>query len=262
MKVITIASDLQNVAFNSFLKPSCEFYKLDATVLEFDEVFYSNRLKDALLNVYLEDTADDEIIFLTDATDTVFVANEAEILKKFNDFNSPLVFSAEINCWPDRALEVGYPASPAHFKYLNSGGFIGNAGYIKNIYKKYPVFETANNPAFLWSNQYYWNTIYTKEINNIKIDHECEIFYNTAIPLEDFALHKQQLREPGAIKSILNEERDRLNKEMLFTNGRIKSNITGSLPCHIHFPGIISKHLMNMGYFDDIKPPKPSYHHE
>lgn len=257
MKVITVASDLENTAFNSFLTPSCELYKLDATVLEYDDVFGSNRLKDVLLSAYLEDILDDEIIFFTDATDTVFIAYEEEILRKFNSFNSPLVFSAEINCWPDRALEAGYPSPQVRFKYLNSGGFIGKAGFIKSIYNKYPIFETANNPAFLWSNQYYWNTIYKLERSDIAIDHNCEIFYNTAIPLEDFALHKQQLREPGVVDSLINEEQDRLNLEMLFTNGRVKSNITGSLPCHIHFPGIISKHLMNKGYFDDIKPPKP-----
>lgn len=256
MKVITIASDLDNIAFNTFLKPSCEFYNLDATVLEFDDAFYSNRLKDALLNVYLDDIDHNEIIFLTDATDAVFVATEEEILQKFYSFNSPLVFSAEINCWPDRGLEAGYPSPQVHFRYLNSGGFIGKAGFIKSIYKKYPIFETADNPAFIWSNQYYWNTIYKLESKNIKIDHNCEIFYNTAIPLEDFSLHKKQLREPGKIDSIVNEEQDRLNLEMLFTDGRVKSNITGSLPCHIHFPGIISKHLMSKGYFDDIKPPK------
>ncbi|MEO8948270.1 MAG: glycosyltransferase domain-containing protein [Mucilaginibacter sp.] len=117
MKVVTVASDTLNKAFNTFLKPSCGYYKLDALVLEYDGVFFSNRLKDILLNTYLQDISDDEIIFFTDATDTVFVTNEEEICEKFMQFNSPLVFSAEINCWPDRKLEENNPALPAHFKY-------------------------------------------------------------------------------------------------------------------------------------------------
>jgi hypothetical protein len=257
MKVITVASDLNNMAFNNFLAPSCEYYALDAIVLEYDDVFGSNRLKDVLLNVYLEDVSDNEVIFFTDATDTVFVTNQKEILQKFDLFHAPLVFSAEINCWPDRTLEIGYPACNAHFNYLNSGGFIGQAGYLKEIYKKYPIFETANDPRFLWSNQYYWNTLYQMEYNKIKIDHHCQIFYNTAIPLEDFALHKEQLKDEKMFNDIVRAEQDRLDKEIQFKNGRIESKITNSLPCHIHFPGIISKQLMNRGYFDSLKPPRP-----
>jgi len=258
MKVITVASDLADKAFNNFLIASCEFYKLDAGVLEYDDVFGSNRIKDIMLSAYLDGAADDEIVFFTDATDAAFISGEEEILEKFALFNSPLVFSAEINCWPDRALEDGYPSPQAHFRYLNSGGFIGKAGFIRKIYEKYPIFETANHPSFFWSNQYYWNTIYKMESNIIRIDHNCDIFYNTAIPLEDFAIYKQELRDKAAVDRLINEERIRLDNEILFENGRIKNKITNSSPCHIHFPGQISKQLMDKGYFDSIKPPKPS----
>ncbi len=256
MKVVTVNSDLANRVFNDFLKASCEFYKMDAIVLEYDDVFFSNRIKDLLLNSYLGDVSDDEIIFFTDATDAVFVTNEQEILKKFKQFNAPLVFSAEINCWPDKALEVNYPApSSVHFRYLNCGGFIANVGYLKYLYQKYPAFENPENMKFIWSNQYYWNTVYKLESNDIKIDHNCEIFYNTSIPIVDRDTHIQELKDPGTVNKIVHEEKRRLDKEITFTNGRIKSNITNSFPCHIHFPGIVSKKLVNSGYFNDIKPP-------
>ncbi|CAM3926698.1 glycosyltransferase domain-containing protein [Mucilaginibacter galii] len=256
MKVITVASNLNDVGFNDFLRTSCEFYNLDAIVLEYEDVFLSNRIKDALLNVYLQNTSDDDVIFFSDATDTVFVSGEEEIIEKYKAFDSPLVFSAEINCWPDKSLEADYPVPDVHFKYVNSGGFIGQAKFIKEIYNKYPIFTTADNPSYLWSNQYYWNTIFKTESELIRIDHNCEIFYNTAIYLQDFAFHKQQLNDPKAVEILVRAEKERLQKDISIMHGRVKSNITNTFPCHIHFPGTISKSLMHSGYFDDLKPPK------
>jgi len=255
MKVVTVASDLTNKGFIDFLNPSCNFYGLDAVVLEYDDVFFSNRVKDALLSSFLEGVSDDEIIFFTDATDAVFVAKEAEILAKFKAFNSPLVFSAEINCWPDRDLEKDYPAPSVHFKYLNSGGFIGNAGFIKQLYQKYPIFDASYNPRFFWSNQYYWNTVYKAEWPKIKLDHYGEIFYNTAISVTHIDELNRQLADPAEVSVMFDREKFRLDQEICFSDGRVKSYLTDSLPCHIHFPGTISKLLMEEGYFDVLKAP-------
>lgn len=231
------------------------FYKLDAIALQYDSFFFSNRLKDVLFFTYLKQLDDNEIVLFTDAIDAVFVSDEEEILNKFSKFNSHLVFSAEVNCWPDNSLEKGYPGyeNSTYFKYLNSGAFIGRAGYLKKLYQKYPIFETGDNPRFAWSNQYYWNIIFKKEWPNIQLDYGGEIFYNTSIPSENNDTLLKSLQEPKMIEIMFTEEKKRLDAEIIFSNGRLKSNITNSLPCHIHFPGTISKLLMERGYFDSLK---------
>ncbi len=253
MQVLTVASDLNNQGFINYLKPSCEYHKLDSLVLEYDDVFFSNRLKDALVEEYLKTVPDNAIIFFTDATDAAFLANEKEILTKFDSFNSPLVFSAEINCWPYRGFESIYPQSTSHFKYLNSGGFIGKAGYLKKIYRDYPIFTTAYDEPYTWSNQYYWNYVFIQEHKSIKLDYNCDIFFNTAIQFDDMNVFKNKLQSGMERTVMYNSEKLRLNDEISFINGRIKSNITNTLPCHIHFPGPISKLLMEDGYFNEIR---------
>jgi hypothetical protein len=252
MQVVTVASDINNSGFVNYLKPSCEYYKLDFLVLEYDDTFFSNRLKDALLHEYLKDVSDEELIFFTDATDAAFLADEKEILRKFHTFNSPLVFSAEVNCWPDSAMQDTYPAISTHFRYLNSGGFMGKAGFIKEIYNKYPIFDPVFDSEFNWSNQYYWHHVFIKESSNIKLDHHCELFYNTAIWYDNINDFRTRLRSSNEKQVMYQAEKLRLDNEIIFANGRIKSNITQTLPCHIHFPGPISKMLMEEGYFQAI----------
>jgi hypothetical protein len=252
MQVITVASDLNNSGFVNYLKPSCEFYKMDFLVLEYDDVFFSNRLKDALLEEYLKQVDDDEIIFFTDATDTAFLTDEEEILKKYYSFNSPLVFSAEVNCWPSTSFESVYPKTTSPFKYLNSGGFIGKAGYIKKLYQDYPIFSTVYDEPYTWSNQHYWNHVFIKESETIRLDYNCDIFYNTAIKLDDINDFKRKLKSNEA-KEMYDAEKRRLDDEIAFVGGRIESKIVQTLPCHIHFPGPIAKMLMDSAYFEAIK---------
>ncbi len=253
MQVITVTSDLNNKCFANYLKPSCDYYGLDFLVLEYRSNFFSNRLKDALLEVCLKDVSDDEIIFFTDATDATFVTNEKEILDKFYSFNSQLVFSAEMNCWPDKKLEEGYPQSNTYFKYLNSGGFIGRAGFIKEIYNKYPVFKTRYDSEYRWSNQNYWNYVFVQESADIKLDYNCEIFFNTTMSFDNIDVLRARLQSEDETELIYSVEKLRLDEQIDFFDGRIKFNITNTLPCHIHFPGPISKMLVNRDYFSEIK---------
>lgn len=255
MKVVTVLNDFNEKGFVEFLNPSCEFFKLNAIAIGYEGAFFSNRLKDALLYSYLDTIDEDEIVFFTDAIDAVFVCGEEEILKKFALFKSELVFSAEVNCWPDNLLEKDYPniEKEFHFKYLNSGGFIGKAGYIKELYQKYPIFETGENQRFLWSNQYYWNILFKNEWPRIQLDYLGEIFYNTCIPVSNNDELLKYLNDPVKIKEMVVSEKKRLDDEITFYNGRMRCNLTGATPCHIHFPGTISKQLMEQGYFNSLK---------
>lgn len=251
MVVLTVLTDLDDWGFNRYLKPTCNLHNLDLVVLEYPDRLLSYRIKDALLLNYLDRIDDNEIILFTDGTDTAFVSGANEILDKFLAFNAPLIFSAEVNCWPDSSLKNIYPGNYQHFRYLNSGAFIGTAGYLKDIYRLYPITKYAIND-YRWSNQYYWNLIYMKEHLNIKLDNQCSIFYNMSTYVSNRDEFNLKLKSYETRNELFEAERARINKEISFYDKRIKCHLTNSDPCHLHFPGPISKQIMSSGFFESI----------
>lgn len=249
MEFVTVLTDINHSGFNRYLLASAKKNNIELTVLEFDDDFFSNRLKDLLLLQFLQDVSDDKLIFFSDASDAAFLSNEKEILEKMFAFEKELVFSAEVNCWPDQSMTVGYPSKPAHFRYLNCGAFIARAGFLKKIYEKYPVFETATG-RYNWSNQIYWHHIFKHEQDSIAIDQQCAIFYNTSFHIQDMRVFMDNLRDPDEVETMYADEKKRLFAEIDIIQNRISVKRSGSLPCHIHFPGPISKLLMERGDYD------------
>lgn len=54
--------------------------------------------------------------------DVVFASGPRELLKKFQQAKSRVVFSAEELIYPDRRLEAKYPTVPDGKRFLGSGG--------------------------------------------------------------------------------------------------------------------------------------------
>lgn len=54
--------------------------------------------------------------------DVVFASGPRELLKKFQQAKSQVVFSAEELIYPDRRLEAKYPTVPDGKRFLGSGG--------------------------------------------------------------------------------------------------------------------------------------------
>lgn len=252
MIVISVITENDHEGLINFLKPSCEFHNLELVVLTCKKKYTSHRIKDIILHEYLKGIDKNELILFTDAFDAYFIADENEIIDKYNSFNVPVVFSGEIACWPDSTLSERYPEDSHnfHFRYLNSGGFIGRCGDIIDLIEKYYFGYRIDFSKHLWSNQYIWNQIYLKEQEVIKIDSNCEIFYTlcSKIEVSKNYLHFEKLRT-----NVLNQEKSRLLNEMIFEGKRFTNSITGSSPCHLHFNSPAVKELMKTDLFDDLK---------
>jgi len=214
--------------------------------------YTSHRIKDMILLDYLEGLDIEETILFTDAFDAYFLADENEILEKYHQFNIPIVFSGEIACWPESALSLEYPliSKDNHFRYLNSGGFIGRCGDFINLIKKYYFGDRIELRKHLWSNQYVWNQIYLNEKSVIKIDSSSEIFYTLCSQID---VSKSYVNDYTTKVLILDGERTRLSNEMQFDNGRFKSSITNSFPCHLHFNSPAVKDLMKTDFFIELE---------
>jgi hypothetical protein len=233
MKVVTAINQTTNFGFN-LLRLSCAINKLDLVVLLQKGPFTSNRLKDQLLKEYLENTDANEIIFFTDGNDAVFLADETEILNKYYNAETEVLFSAEVVCWPDNNLSDQYPSTLTPYRFLNSGGFIGKAGTLKALLDD-REFDLEN---FKQSNQYLWTKRYFKYRDVISLDTNCDIFCTFCPVLTTADL-------PDKVgNQHFSYLKDWFRSNFEISDQRIKNKITQSMPCHAHFNGF-SKALMS-----------------
>uniref|UniRef100_A0A8C7ATW8 Procollagen-lysine,2-oxoglutarate 5-dioxygenase 1 n=1 Tax=Neovison vison TaxID=452646 RepID=A0A8C7ATW8_NEOVI len=144
-------------------------------------------LKVRLLKKALEKHADKEnlVILFTDSYDVVFASGPRELLKKFRQARSQVVFSAEELIYPDRRLEAKYPAVSDGKRFLGSGGFIG---YAPNLSKLVAEWEGQDSD----SDQLFYTKIFLdpekRERINITLDHRCRIFQNLDGALDEVVL--------------------------------------------------------------------------
>jgi len=143
--VITVATE-DNENLDRFRK-SCSYYNIPYIILGLGDEWKSGEAENGVLLEpggaqkihYLREELkswpdlEDHIILFTDSYDVVFNSSPKEILEKFRNFRTEVVFSTEKTCWPDENLASDYPKSSTEYKYLNSGGFIGYAPKIMEI---------------------------------------------------------------------------------------------------------------------------------
>jgi hypothetical protein len=228
MKIITVINDEKDPYFN-LLRLSCATNGLKLVTLVANRTdFSSRRIKDELLFDYLLDENNDELILFTDGTDAVFMADEKEILSKFADFESDLVFSTEMGCFPDPGMASRYSIDQnTPYNYLNSGGFIGKAGLILELLREKHIDE---NKAFSWSNQYLWTKRYLNNTHRIKLDTCCSLFFTLYTP-------QGQQYYPHNKKESYLLKREWFDRCVLIQGHRLKNQITGTWPCQAHFNG-------------------------
>ena len=235
MKILTVVTDTNADGLIQFLKPSCSVFNLNLTVLKVKPENYRNhKRKDIELYEYLKTVKDDEIIFFTDGYDTMFLCAEEEILEKYHNVENKIIFSAEINCWPDSKLAAKYPKTISPFKYLCSGGFIGKAGYIRMKIEE--QLETPSIKEYAFSNQIYWTEHFLRDQKNIRLDTECQIFLALSSEIDMLYIKKAENEEN--FNKYLKQKVNWFNKYFTFKKNRIYIKGTKTMPCHIHTNGL------------------------
>jgi hypothetical protein len=256
MIITTCISDFLNYNYVNGLKASCEHFKLRLTTIEHIGDWESHKLKDLNLYNYLKSLNDDDIIVFTDGYDTLFLSDEKEILTKFYKQNCDILFSAEVNCYPDQKLAKQYKESNTKYKYLNSGGFIGYAKVILRVYEQYLFSKKGSNIDFSddykWSNQYVWTKIFLQKGFNIKLDYDCEIFQTFSNSLQLFDIINSTCASIKDKKQALSNE---IN--LIFTNFSIKekrliNDTTFTSPCHLHFNSPYFKNILKSTLLNEI----------
>uniref|UniRef100_A0A6I8NJN9 Procollagen-lysine,2-oxoglutarate 5-dioxygenase 1 n=1 Tax=Ornithorhynchus anatinus TaxID=9258 RepID=A0A6I8NJN9_ORNAN len=191
--VLTVATR-ETEGFRRF-KRSAQFFNYKVQVLGLGEDWSSEDEPTAagggqkirLLKSALEKHADKEdlVILFTDSYDVVFASGPKELLKKFKQAKSRVVFSAEELIYPDRRLEAKYPTVRDGKRFLGSGAFIG---YAPNLSKLVADWKGLDND----SDQLFYTQVFLdpekREAINISLDHRCRIFQNLNGALDEVVL--------------------------------------------------------------------------
>ncbi|KAL5013601.1 hypothetical protein ScPMuIL_007871 [Solemya velum] len=140
-------------------------------------------LRDGLKDYKLRD---DLKIMFVDSYDLVFTNGAKDILERFERLQASIVFSAEGFCWPDESLASSFPTVKSNEKrYLNSGGFIGNAKEVVEMLNHLDIAPADDD-------QLYYTQIYLdsslRHQWSIKLDTRSEIFQNLNGALGDVTL--------------------------------------------------------------------------
>lgn len=123
---------------------------------------------------YISKLDPNDIVLFTDAWDVIYIKGEKDIIDNYKSFNKPIVFGAEVYCWPDDNKSSEYTdTKDKYFKYLNSGLYIGTAGELRNYLENYKGGEDVDDQRF-------WTDIYLNNRDKIALDTENKIFLNTA----------------------------------------------------------------------------------
>jgi hypothetical protein len=252
VKVITIASDLENEWFRRYLVPSSHAAGIELHVLHPPKGKFRFTDKRVITRKFLAGVDPDELVVFTDAYDTVFLRGEQFIEETYARFGRRVVFGAELNSWPlavvGLALQQGPPAGP--FPYLNSGGFIGPAGDLLDLYLRYPEppsdrfellrhlrthgYDVDRRCGF--SDQYHWTLISLLERDLVELDHDAQLFEYYGPPMPDVQDPKvvrdfEEFRERGRDAEVYQREYARLRNRLEPPSGAAQ----------VHFASYITK---------------------
>ena len=182
--VITVATE-ENEALDRF-KHSCHVNNIPYKILGIGQEWTGGPAENGVLlqpggaqkiNLLKEELKSypdlgNHIIMFTDSYDVLFNDGPKNIVKKFREMESTVVFSAEKTCWPDESLEEKYPITMSEYRFLNSGGFIGYGDHINEIINK---VEVGND----YDDQLYYTERFFDSLEgdkNIILDHQQDLF--------------------------------------------------------------------------------------
>ena len=148
-----------------------------------------------------EEVDDMDIVFFTDGYDTFFVDDGQTIIDRYIELDHDLLWAGETHLWPcenddelSQAHGVKYnqyriteknpdpnkPASP--YIFLNSGGYIGRAWIIKELFSEYKSakdFCTSTDHNSFVDDQEFCQRLFVRDNPNWKrqtLDYDCYIF--------------------------------------------------------------------------------------
>jgi hypothetical protein len=195
--VISVATDPHHTGFQYFIN-SLKYNNIQYKILGLNTKWNGGIMEEGMgggqkINLLKEelkrwdmDKLKSTLLLFSDSYDVITVSTESEIIEKYYSISkNQILFSAEKYCWPDFSLEKYYPNTKSNYKFLNSGGFIGNAYDILNI-----LGMDINDHD---DDQLYFTKIFLFNNVNIKLDYNCQIFQTLNGKINDIYIYKNRI---------------------------------------------------------------------
>ena len=262
MKIITYASNLNQIGYVHGLVASCNYYGLDLVTLQ-SETWTTHRQKIVLLKEYLPNIDPNEIVLFTDAYDVIMLMNKEELLAKYANLSEPskVLVSADRFCAPDPTLAKYFEVQSTGYSYVSGGGMMGKVSDFITILDKIAEVEKADesesNKLNSWDDQYLWTKTIIEFPELFTIDSNCEIFQTLCnrFVLEQLYIFKNSEPELSDTEDLY--ERDSLQKVIanvleeieISEDGRVFNKTTKTYPAQLHFNTEINKLTMFMEPF-------------
>ena len=142
-----------------------------------------------LVKEFIKDKKDTDVLLFVDGYDTFFADPLDEIIHRYLEMNTEILFSSERICWPDEELgtllQVHNRNQSTPYQYLNSGMYMGRIGRLRELFDT----EIANHE----DDQLYVQKQYLKNPKGIVCDVEHYIFMTHSY---DTRYQKGQLFNP------------------------------------------------------------------
>ena len=175
-------------------QPDNKVFKLMKNVKNLCEIFPGAQIghgkgfgyKIILLRIFLDTVPNDDHVLFTDAHDVFLSGSHEDIMARYWEFGTDIVFSAERNCWPVKALESKYLTTnffEIPYKYLNSGGFIGRVDALRDL-----IDENFHNVSGSTDDQIFYTNLYLNSQNKrtrVKLDVRSTIFQCLHMAVQD-----------------------------------------------------------------------------
>ena len=180
LRVVTVVTN-PNHAYLQWLKQSAAKHNLPVDVLVSEKPIGHGAqgqfgMKIQLFYNHLMTLDDNDYAMFVDGYDVVINSNAQTILERFYRITGGkdvALFSGELYCWPDGDKHKDYDRlkpTTSHFKFLNSGTYMGKVSTLKRIIES--RMEAVNATI---DDQRFFTDIYLTS-NSIVLDHENAIF--------------------------------------------------------------------------------------
>ena len=262
MKIITYASNLDQIGYVHGLVASCNYYGLDLVTLQ-SETWTTHRQKIVLLKEYLPNINPNEIVLFTDAYDVVMLMNEEQIMEKYAKLSEPskVLVSGDRFCAPDPDLAKYFENKLTGYSYVSGGGMMGKVRDFIDVLDKITEVEkvdkSESNKLHSWDDQYLWTKTIIQYPELFIIDSNCEIFQTLCnrFVLEQLYIFKNSEPELSSTEDLYERESIRkvianvLEEIEIQADGKVLNKTTSTHPAQLHFNTEINKLTMFMEPF-------------
>jgi len=175
-------------------QPDNQVFKLMTGVTNLANMFPSVQVghgkgmgyKIILLRIFLDMLPEDDHVLFTDGHDVRITGTREDLMARYWNFGAEIVFAAERNCWPVKAMEQKYLTNSFPeivYKFLNSGAFIGRVGPLKKL-----LDESFHNVSGSTDDQVFYTNLYLAHQTDrrlIQLDTRCAIFQCLHLAMQD-----------------------------------------------------------------------------